>query len=309
MSDSENITEEDLGRWLADDMTPEELAIFEQTDAYHTYKIIASYSEKIEVPAYHVEGEYKRLKKRIDKRKIKVVRLRAMVAIAAVTIAIVAISSLLFMESEVVPTLVVVNTNVGQNDKIVLPDNSTIDLNIASSIEYDKDNWSDNRIIHLDGEAYFDVTKGSKFEVRTTIGNIQVLGTEFNVRMRRNILEVDCYEGRVLVSDTIEGTVELEVNQRARVVNGRLVKEIRELNTDEPKWQFGESEFVEIPLGNVLEELKNQFGVEISGGEKIEHRLYTGGFPHDNLKDAIELVLLPMSVKFTIKGDSVIVIM
>ena len=55
---------------------------------------------------------------------------------------------------------------VKQTKTIVLPDQSVMTLNASSTAEYGED-WSENRVIKLEGEAFFDVKKGSNFSVIT----------------------------------------------------------------------------------------------------------------------------------------------
>jgi transmembrane sensor len=43
------------------------------------------------------------------------------------------------------------------------------------------DDWSKERTLSLEGEAFFEVQKGSKFSVVTSDGIVEVLGTSFDV--------------------------------------------------------------------------------------------------------------------------------
>jgi len=65
----------------------------------------------------------------------------------------------------------------------MLPDGSTVQLSSGSSISY-KPFWGRaTRLVHLEGEAFFDVThSGKPFVVETFNANIHVLGTRFNVK-------------------------------------------------------------------------------------------------------------------------------
>jgi len=57
------------------------------------------------------------------------------------------------------------------------------------------------RIIHLEGEATFKVLKGNSFTVLTPFGKVEVLGTVFTVKAANGLLNVQCSEGKVRVSD------------------------------------------------------------------------------------------------------------
>jgi ferric-dicitrate binding protein FerR (iron transport regulator) len=81
-------------------------------------------------------------------------------------------------------------------DAVNLPDGSQVYLNRNSSVSYDKN--FNPRNIELEGEAFFSVVSGeTPFTVKTTQGEVDVLGTEFNVKAEAEELEVDVEEGVV----------------------------------------------------------------------------------------------------------------
>ncbi|MDP4820086.1 MAG: FecR family protein, partial [Saprospiraceae bacterium] len=93
-----------------------------------------------------------------------------------------------------------IQTTIGESLVYTLPDGSTVTLNALSSVRFDPDGWSENRSLELQGEAYFEVRKGSSFEVLTPDGTITVLGTAFNVFAREGAFKVVCFEGKVRVA-------------------------------------------------------------------------------------------------------------
>jgi len=90
-----------------------------------------------------------------------------------------------------------VKITTNNNFEIVkLPDGSTAYLNANSYIEYDE-NFT-QRIVKQKGEVFYDVKKGeSPFFVKTEVGEIQVLGTKFNVKSAVDELELEVEEGIV----------------------------------------------------------------------------------------------------------------
>jgi len=71
----------------------------------------------------------------------------------------------------------------GGQFQVVLPDGSKVWLNSASSIIYPTAFNGESRVVKLQGEAYFEVTKNrhKPFIVRTNNVDVNVLGTHFNV--------------------------------------------------------------------------------------------------------------------------------
>lgn len=71
----------------------------------------------------------------------------------------------------------------GGENTVVLADGTTVHLNAGSKLIYPIRFGRKRRIVALEGEAYFEVAKDEEhpFIVRTHLGEITVLGTEFNV--------------------------------------------------------------------------------------------------------------------------------
>ena len=72
----------------------------------------------------------------------------------------------------------------GQKASVVLPDGSKVWLNSDSEIKYTNLYGDGERIISLDGEAYFEVAKDSlnRFVVQAGDLAVEALGTSFNVK-------------------------------------------------------------------------------------------------------------------------------
>ena len=93
------------------------------------------------------------------------------------------------------------NSNVKISSKdsfeiVEFPDGSIAYLNNNSSIEYDKS--FNERLVKKSVEVFYEVTKGtSPFIVKTDVGDVQVLGTKFNVKSNNKELEVEVEEGLV----------------------------------------------------------------------------------------------------------------
>ena len=186
-----------------------------------------------------------------------------------------------------------------------LPDESEVVLNANSEITFNKKEWESNRNLNLDGEAFFKVKKGKKFTVKTSIGNVTVLGTQFNVKERDNYFEVKTYEGLVSVAykDTL---VKLPKGTLFRVVNG-VVDTNTTFNISENSWLQKESNFKSTPLKIVLEEIKNQFGYTVKTDNVDVNKLYTGGFSHSDVNIAMQSITIPLQLSYKIEGNIITV--
>ncbi len=198
-------------------------------------------------------------------------------------------------------------TPQGMHESWTLPDGSEISLNAGSKASYNPESWRDERVIDLDGEAFFDVTKGSTFSVKTSSGVVTVLGTEFNVKIREDQFYVHCFEGlvKVQMSDT---TLMLPAGNGIRLNNGRIYQDIVTLGA-RPDWISGESSFNNIPLRAVFDELSRQYAVIIDYNQElsslIETEMFSGSITHKDLNIALKTVCRPYGLRYEIAPNKV----
>ena len=144
-----------------------------------------------------------------------------------------------------------------------LPDGSEVMLNSESKITYYHRYWKIRRIVHLEGEAFFDVSKGSPFKVHSTNGVTKVLGTQFNIYCRGDAYNVTCAAGCVSVK--VGGSRVIQLNPGQKIKSNsygfEMMKKIKP--QDEMAWKSNEYVFHSINLSEVFEELKRRFDVEI----------------------------------------------
>ena len=191
----------------------------------------------------------------------------------------------------------------GNHQVVTLPDASIAHLNAGSELSYSED-WSDERTVELKGQAFFEVIKGNKFQVVTPSGVVEVLGTSFDVLSRDTDFRVACRTGRVRVSAGNQ-SVEIAPGFTAVLENNRLM--VGEFNLSEADWRNGEFVFDEADVTDVFNELSRQFDVQLQL-PVLEGRKYTGRFSNKNLDEALQLVCLPMGLKYTRTNDRVVLI-
>ena len=111
----------------------------------------------------------------------------------------------------------------GETFKVVLSDGTEVLLNSDSRLSYPTVFKGKERVVSLEGEAYFNVTKNTEHPFIVKSGNVQVrvLGTEFNMcSYTPDNVRVTLIEGKVAVSDTCGlQTVEMKPGQSAQLVS------------------------------------------------------------------------------------------
>jgi transmembrane sensor len=195
---------------------------------------------------------------------------------------------------------------VGLHSQAVLPDGSLVRMNAQTSIAYKPLLWKFSRSVNLEGEAYFEVQKGKKFEVISDNGSTAVLGTSFNIYSRNTEYMVVCVTGRVEVSNSARTSeIILQPNQKAILDRGGTISIQVEANAEQTlSWLNRKLNFTSIPLYKVFEEISRQYGVTIHLPDNLGF-IYTGAFKRDvPVENALNMVCRPFELSFKLAGNN-----
>lgn len=226
-----------------------------------------------------VEKGLARLKTRInsDKKRepAKIFRINWPVRIAA-SVAILIACGFLF---DIFPTSTSVKwEQIATTDSILeaidLPDGSKVWVNQHSQLSYPAAFSASERLIKLEGEAFFQVAKNrdKPFVVQMNGGTIKVLGTEFNVRNYAN-------EAKITV-EVEEGSVQFNIPDVAQKqilkANDKIVfdktnatfTEVEALKWSDIAWKQPQLVFEDKPITEVLNYVAHNFGLEIDFSEE-----------------------------------------
>lgn len=189
--------------------------------------------------------------------------------------------------------------------ELSLPDGSKVSLNAGSQLSYSDDGWNEERMVRLDGEAYFDVVKGGSFTVETDNGSIEVMGTEFNVFSRQNEFEVGCFEGKVKVRNEANEVVLIPGLKTGSLFGNRL--EALEFDYLSEFWLNGQFNWDDSDLFSVFQELERQYGVTFILPD-LKERKYSGSFKKAELKEVLNLICEPMNLVFKLEQNNSVVV-
>lgn len=187
----------------------------------------------------------------------------------------------------------------------VLPDGSEVLLNKNSSIVY-SDDFSE-RSLTLEGEAFFQVEKGSRFDVNTAEGVVSVLGTSFNVFGEDDLFEVQCYTGKVKVSLADQDSQDrLLLPQEETSLSQGSLAEVRSFDGTAPMWMNGWAfAYDAVPLKKVLKDLERRYDVRIEWDEKGAET-FTGEFETEDLDIALKTICLPYGFDYQIDESQIV---
>lgn len=202
----------------------------------------------------------------------------------------------------------------GGEYQLQLSDGTQVWLNSDSELKYTDRFDGQDRIVHLKGEAYFDVAKDKEhaFIVKTNTMDVKVFGTEFNVM---------AYEDEEAVHTTlVEGSVGVNLKNETGIVEEMMLKPGMqvaynkgdpkgELRTVEPSlytgWKEGLFQFNDEDLGSILRKLSRWYNVKVFfQNPTIQNIRFTGEMKRfEDFSTILDLLELGSDVEFEVKGD------
>lgn len=195
--------------------------------------------------------------------------------------------------------IVQIEVPLGSIERVLLPDSSLVILNAGSQMSYNTHDWQRGiRSIELQGKAYFEVKKGSRFDVVSEHGSVSVLGTSFNV-LDDGEYRVECFTGKVSVSlNKEQSKVILLPGLSAEWVGQELLipAKIKEIGRNK-EWIDGVFNYRNESIKTVWEEVERQFDIKVLYEGDLQ-RKYSGVFSNRDLSKALDGICGPMGLKY-----------
>ena len=290
-----------LSHWLEGRISDAELKQLVSENDFTAYQKLKHSLESLKVPEPEMDQNFASIKQKLaaknNRKPTRVIPLYKYIAVAAVLALFFGLYQLfIFSESQ--------QTGFGSIASVSLSDNSKVTLNAKSEIKYPS-LFRYNRTLKLEGEAFFEVEKGSTFTVETSQGDIKVLGTKFNVVARPGYFEVICFEGRVSVANKSKSV--LLTPRNAVRFYGKQSENWHEVAL-QPLWMKGESAFRNVPLYHVIDQLQHQYGYKIEYPETLKETRFTGTFTHKNLTTALQSICIPLKLEYSKTNSGKIII-
>ncbi len=202
----------------------------------------------------------------------------------------------------------------GHVSKCTLPDGSKIWINTGSKIIYNTALFNtENREVHLEGEAYFEVTKNEEkpFRVITEHVDVKVTGTSFNVS------SYNCSDAFETV--LAEGSVALELKFARKELNlkpgQRMVLDLKEriidINSVDAEiytsWRNGEIIFKDATLNDLIGELERIYDIKFHlKPRSLGDFRFRGMFSYNNnLIEALEKIKKTSGIDYYIEKKEV----
>lgn len=212
--------------------------------------------------------------------------------------------------------LLTLSTPKGGTYQVTLPDGSRVWLNSASKLSYPSQFTGDERIVELEGEAYFEVSKSRKtihrpdrnsrgplpFLVKTHHQTVEVLGTQFNISAYSDEPEVKTtlVEGSVKVDLTNNTPTILKPGQQSIVHNEKTT--VNEVDVSAfIGWKEGYFVFNGTELQEAMKQLSRWYDVEVTYEGTVPHTPFYGRISRDNTLAGVLAILREGKVNFRIE--------
>lgn len=216
---------------------------------------------------------------------------------------------------------IVVETGYAEMRTVCLPDDSEVQLNANSRIEYHR-NWDDTqeRSVALTGQAYFHVQPKTgdhgqrvKFAVAAGTIRIEVLGTQFSVLSAARQTRVVLREGRVRVHPAAapEAAVQLLPGQAIEYgsasATGSAVSQ--HVNIDhELSWLQGRWVLQNEPLPMLANRIEQQFGVRLTWQDpSMDTVRLSGSLPTKDIQVLREGLSIALDRDIQLSGQTLVI--
>lgn len=206
----------------------------------------------------------------------------------------------------------IVSIDKGQKANITLPDGSKVWINSDSRLSYGSQFNFRERVLHLDGEAYFEVApdKERPFIVETGNVSIKALGTSFNVKSYRNEKKMSA----ILMTGKIE--VQSEFSKEILYPNEQIIIDkhtgkVQKNGVAEAaifsNWRYNILRFNAETLENIALALERNYNTPIIfKSEKLKKYRFTGTLGNTSLDSILEILSLTSPLSFEVKDGQIL---
>ena len=191
-------------------------------------------------------------------------------------------------------------SRTGETKVFYLPDSSRVMLSGDSRLTYNAQFGKTNRELSLRGEAFFQVKRDTSkpFIVETSLIQVEVLGTSFQVIAQKLQAEVAVEKGRVKVT-TQDKKQESILETGMSVKYGKKDRKLM-ISTKEDKGEQQILKFDNAPLSEVIETLNEYYGSHVTLPADYATLRITVVFKEVSLEEAIEIINRTLDIQLTI---------
>lgn len=203
-----------------------------------------------------------------------------------------------------------VNVPRGGEYQLMLSDGSKVQLNSMSSIRFPVQFAQDCRLVELEGEAYFEVSKtGQPFIVQTKGMKIEVLGTSFNISAYANEeYQTTLVSGSVKVQTENGSNRVLKPSEQACITPGSNQINVRNVDTAfYTSWIHGKINFKDQRLDDIMKTLARWYDMDVVYENEATKELRFGCYVnrYNEITPLVKLLEQTGRVTVTVEGKTI----
>lgn len=203
-----------------------------------------------------------------------------------------------------------VNVPRGGEYQLTLSDGSKVQLNSMSSIRFPVQFAQDCRLVELEGEAYFEVSKtGQPFIVQTKGMKIEVLGTSFNISAYANEeYQTTLVSGSVKVQTENGSNRVLKPSEQACITPGSNQINVRNVDTAfYTSWIHGKINFKDQRLDDIMKTLARWYDMDVVYENEATKELRFGCYVnrYNEITPLVKLLEQTGRVTVTVEGKTI----
>lgn len=203
-----------------------------------------------------------------------------------------------------------VNVPRGGEYQLMLSDGSKVQLNSMSSIRFPVQFAQDCRLVELEGEVYFEVSKtGQPFIVQTKGMKIEVLGTTFNISAYANEeYQTTLVSGSVKVQTENGSNRILKPSEQACITPGSNQINVRNVDTAfYTSWIHGKINFKDQRLDDIMKTLARWYDMDVVYENEATKELRFGCYVnrYNEITPLVKLLEQTGRVTVTVEGKTI----
>jgi ferric-dicitrate binding protein FerR (iron transport regulator) len=205
----------------------------------------------------------------------------------------------------------------GSVTQMILADSTVVYLNAGTEIRYSPESEQKKREVFLNGEAWFDVSKqkNSPFVVHTSLYDINVTGTQFNVKSYDSDPEITTTleEGEIRINATekfqLAEAIILKPGEQAALDKNTKQINIKQVDTKLfTSWKDNKLIFLNMNFKELIVLLERKYGVEIEiNNQGILKYHYTGTIKNESILEILEIIKHTLPIQYKIEGQKIII--
>ncbi|RZK77392.1 MAG: DUF4974 domain-containing protein [Pedobacter sp.] len=203
-----------------------------------------------------------------------------------------------------------ITTPNGGNYQVSLPDGTMVILNAASSLTFPTSFRGIERMVNLEGEAYFEVTKNAEmpFKVKSGRQVVEVLGTHFDINAYDNepVIKTTLLEGSVKVNYNNASALIKPGQQTIIALNDAKKIDVRDADLEkELAWKNGAFSFENDDLQSVMRQIARWYDAEVVYEGDFPDDKFFGGIPKSSKLSGVAKILELNNIHLKISGRTI----